>query len=76
MHELADAVAIANVPAQLVDRALELGVIQRDDVESSYVMPVGEQPSSKVQAEKTRAAGYGPEHYLGTLLAAGGVGAD
>ena len=59
---LRDAVAIADVAAQLLDGALELGVVQWDDVERPYVMPVGEQPSSKVQAEKARAAGDGPEH--------------
>ena len=64
-HELADAVAVANVAAQLLDGALELGVVQRDDVEGSHVMPVGEQPSSEVQAEKARAAGDRPEHLPG-----------
>jgi hypothetical protein len=27
-------------------------------------VPVGKQPSSEVQPEETRAAGYGPGHYL------------
>jgi hypothetical protein len=38
-------------------------------------VPVGEQPSSEVQAQKARATGDRVEHYLRTLLAAGGVGA-
>jgi hypothetical protein len=74
-HQLADAVAIADVAAHFLDGAFELGVVQWDDVEGSDVMPVGKQPSREVQAEEARAAGYGPEHQCRTLLAAGGVGA-
>jgi hypothetical protein len=48
VHELADAVAVADVAAQLVDGAFELGVVERDDVEGSHVVPVCEQPSRKV----------------------------
>src|SRR5206468_417169 len=48
---------------------------ERHDVERAHVVAVGKEPARQVQAEKARAARDRPEHYLGTLLAVGGVGA-
>src|SRR6266511_808170 len=73
--QLADALSISHVASELLDRTLELDVVQRHHVQRAHGVPLGEQPSREVQAEEARAAGDRPEHQLLTLLAAGGAGA-
>ena len=60
--ELAHPVAIADVAAQLLHGALELGIVERHDVERADLMAVCEQPSRQVQAEEARASRDSPEH--------------
>ena len=64
VHERADALAVADVAPQLLDRAFQLGVVQRDHVESAHLVPVRKQASCEVQAEKAGPTGYRPEHYF------------
>ena len=47
---------VADVAAQLLDRALELGLVERGRVERAHGVAVGQQPAGEVQAEKARAA--------------------
>jgi hypothetical protein len=53
--EVSDAVPVADVAAQLLDRPLELRVVERDDVEGAHVVPVGEQAPRQMKAEEARA---------------------
>jgi hypothetical protein len=41
---------IADVSTQLIDGALELGVVERKEIECPHPFAVGEQPPRKVQA--------------------------
>ena len=52
----------ANVAAQLLDRALELGLVERREVERAHLVPVGEQPPREVQPEKPGPSGDRPAH--------------
>ena len=54
-----------------MDGALELRVVERSDVEGADVVPVRQQTPCQMQAEEARSSGDGPEHYRGTLVAAG-----
>jgi hypothetical protein len=49
-------------PAQLLHGALELGVVERHDVERAHLVPSASSRRAEVQAEEARAAGDGPEH--------------
>src|SRR5436305_2185316 len=60
--ELADAGLVADVPAQFVDGALELRVVERRGIERADVVAGLEKPPREVKAEKTRAAGDRPQH--------------
>ena len=51
---------VADVASLLVHRALELGVVQRHDVQRADLVTLGEQPPREVQAEKARTAGDRP----------------
>jgi hypothetical protein len=51
-----DGIAVADVSAQFFDGSLEAGIVERDDVERSNLMPVGEQPPREMQAEEARPA--------------------
>jgi hypothetical protein len=61
-YELPHPLGVADVPAQLADRVLELRVVERSDVERADVVPVCEQAPRKMQAEEARPAGDGPQH--------------
>ena len=54
--ELAHALAVADVAAELLDRLLEGGVVERRHVDRADVVAVGEQPPGEVQAEEACAA--------------------
>ena len=47
---------VPHVAAQLLDRALELGVVQRGQVERAHVVPVRHEPAREMQAQKARTA--------------------
>ena len=47
---------VAHVATQLLHRALELGIVERAEVEGAHFVPVGDEPSREVQAEKARPA--------------------
>jgi hypothetical protein len=53
---------VTDIRSPLVDGALELGVVERNDVEGAHVMTVGKEPPREVQAEEARAARNRPEH--------------
>src|SRR2546423_1389787 len=74
--ERADLIRVANVAAELLDRLLELGIVERHNVQRPDLVPVGEQPPREVQAEEARAAGDGKEHYGRAVRAGGRAGAS
>jgi hypothetical protein len=47
---------VPHVAANLDDLAVELLALERDDVEGTHGVAVGEQPPRKMQAEEARAA--------------------
>ena len=61
-HEPANVAAVADVASELLDRALELGVVERHDVECPDVVTVGEEPPREVKPQKPGAAGDRPQH--------------
>jgi anti-sigma B factor antagonist len=53
---------VANVAPKLFHSALQLGVVQSDNVERPDLVSVGEQPSREVESEEARAARDGVPH--------------
>ena len=47
---------------ELANLSFELRVVEADEVERPHLVPVGEEPTSQVQAEKSRSAADGPDH--------------
>ena len=60
---------VAHVAAQLLDRALELGVVERREVERAHLVPVGQQPAREMEPEEAGPAGDRPAHRGRTLRA-------
>jgi hypothetical protein len=48
LDELPRRPRLAHVAAQLLDGSLQLGLVERRDVERPHVVPVGEQPTRQV----------------------------
>ena len=71
VHEPRRIGGIADVAAQFLDRALELGVIERSDVERADLAAVPSETAGEVQTEEARAAGDRPAHELETTRTAG-----
>jgi hypothetical protein len=53
---------VADVAAQLLDRALELRVVEGRHVERPHVVTFPEEPPGEVEAEEARAARDRPPH--------------
>ncbi len=51
-----------DVAAELLHVALQRGVVERREIEGAHRMPVGDEASGEMQAEKARAAGDRDEH--------------
>ncbi len=51
-----------HVATQLVDRAVENRIVERQEIEGAHVVPVAEEAAREVQAEKARAARDRDEH--------------
>ena len=76
VDELLDLTDVANVAAQLLHRALELGVVERHDVEGPHLVAVRKQAPREMQAEEARAARDCPQHQGSACLVVGCLGRE
>ena len=51
-----------HVAVELLDPPVELGIVERREIEDAHLVPVADQASGEVQAEEARAAGDRDEH--------------
>src|SRR4029079_3428707 len=69
LHETRRVGRVAHVAAKLLDRPLELGLVQGREIERADVVPAGEQPPCEMEPEKGGSAGDRPAHRGRTLRA-------
>ena len=62
VDELARRPFVTDVPSELANLALELRVVEADEVERPHLVTVGEEPPRQVEAEESRPAGDRPDH--------------